>query len=147
MGNKFNSSKKREEIQFQKKSKKLTMFMSFWHFFPVVFYEFLPYVSSYLSNLTSFTQSHANHWKVFWNFITPNSYVKMEKSSALLAIWNVSWRFSWVLAWKEREEITLSGKTLSGENDEFLKSDENFARRIMSPSKIIKICLNYLFPS
>ena len=53
-GDNFNSDKNRKEIQFQKKSKKLTMFMSFWHIFPVVFYEFLPYVSSYLSNLTFF---------------------------------------------------------------------------------------------
>ena len=39
-GNKFNSRKNREEIQFQRKSKKLTMFMSFMDIFPV-FDEFL----------------------------------------------------------------------------------------------------------
>ena len=40
-GNKFNSRKNREEIQFQKKSKKLTMFMSFMDILSV-FDEFLP---------------------------------------------------------------------------------------------------------
>ena len=63
-GNKFNSRKNREEIQFQKKSKKLTMFMSFMDIFPV-FDEFLPYFSSYLSHLMFFTQFHAKYWKIF----------------------------------------------------------------------------------
>ena len=59
----------------------------------------------------------------------------MEKFPALRAIWNVSWRFSSVLAWKEREEITLSSKTLSGESDEFFEKwrkfrpTNSFARR------------------
>ena len=59
-GNKFNSRKNREEIQFQRKSKKLTMFMSFMDIFPV-FDEFLPYFSSYLSHLMFFTQFHAKY--------------------------------------------------------------------------------------
>ena len=58
-GNKFNSRKNREEIQFQRKSKKLTMFMSFMDIFPV-FDEFLLNFPSYLLNLMSFTQSRLN---------------------------------------------------------------------------------------
>ena len=70
-----------KKFSSREKVKKLTIFMSFWHIFPV-FYEFLPYASSYLSNLTFFTQSYANHWKVFWNFIKPNFMYKMEKNSS-----------------------------------------------------------------
>ena len=50
--NKLNSKKRKQgKIQLQRKSKKLTMFMSFMYIFPV-FYKFFPYFSSYLSNLT-----------------------------------------------------------------------------------------------
>ena len=63
-GNEFNLEKNREEIQFQRKNKNLTMFMSFMDIFPV-FDEFLPYFSSYLSHLMFFTQFHAKYWKIF----------------------------------------------------------------------------------
>ena len=131
-GNKFNSRKNREEIQSQRKSKKLTMFMSFMDIFPV-FDEFLPYFSSYLSHLMFFTQFHAKYWKIFgasrhlrlyfvqfcvkngkfsalraiWGFILHNFFVKNRKFLALRAIWNMLWRFSMVLAWKNREEIGI----------------------------------------
>ena len=63
--------KNREEIQFQRKSKKLTMFMSFMDIFPV-FYEFLTYFSSYLTNLA----------------FLHNLMLKIENFSAPRAIWN-----------------------------------------------------------
>ena len=55
-------------MQVQRESKKLKMFMSFRDIFPVFIY-FLPYFSTYLSNLTFFTQSHAKQCKEIWNFI------------------------------------------------------------------------------
>ena len=90
-GNKFNSRKNREEIQFQRKSKKLTMFMSFIDIFPV-FDEFLPYFSSYLSHLMFFTQFHAKYWKIFGAPRHLRLYfvqfcLKNGKFSALRAIW------------------------------------------------------------
>ena len=68
-GNKFNSRKNREEIQFQTKSKKLTIFMSFMDIFPM-FDEFLPYFSSYLSHL-----------------MFSHNFIPIEQFSALGAIW------------------------------------------------------------
>ena len=106
--------------------------MSFMDIFPV-FDEFLPYFSSYLSHLMFFTQFHAKYWKIFgasrhlrlyfvqfcvkngkfsalraiWGFILHNFFVKNRKFLALRAICNILWRFSMVLAWKNREEIGI----------------------------------------
>ena len=56
--------KNMEEIQFERKSKKLKFFLFFMDILFPMFDEFLHYFSSYLSNLKSFTQSHARHWKI-----------------------------------------------------------------------------------
>ena len=87
------------------------MFMSFMDIFPV-FDEFLPYFSSYLSHLMFFTQFHAKYWKIFGasrhlRLYFAQFFVKNGKFSALRAIWNMLWRFSMVLAWKNREEIGI----------------------------------------
>ena len=64
--------------------------MSFMDIFPV-FDEFLPYFSSYLSNLMFFTQSHTTHSKFFCkcNFILLNFVWRKDKVSMLHAIWNI----------------------------------------------------------
>ena len=52
------------EIELERNSNKLSRYLWFKCIFPV-FYEFLPYSSSHLSISISFTQFHAEHWKIF----------------------------------------------------------------------------------